>query len=299
MPDNTTLTLRRSLAPVALGDAYTDFLLSRQAMNCTQSTMEFYKNTAGAFCWWLAAHSVTSPQEVTSWHVRRYLAELVEKGRKDTTVHDHARAVRTLLRFWHAEKYQTELVTFPMPRLEKKRLLVLTVDQVQIILKACNPRDKAIVLLIVDSGLRRSEVSRLNWADLDMQTGLLRVRLGKGKKDRSAVVGAKTRRALLAYRRTLENRDDAMFQDRFGGRLSGAALLLMFRRLSKRTGIHVTAHALRRTFAILSLRAGMSPLHLQALGGWSDLEMVQHYAQMVDDDLLQEHRAHSPVDGLL
>ena len=55
---------------------------------------------------------------------------------------------------------------------------------------------------------------------------------------------------------------------------------------------------MRRTFAILSLRAGMNPLHLQNLRGWEDLEMVQHYAQMVDEDLLQEHKAHSPVDSL-
>ena len=80
--------------------------------------------------------------------------------------------------------------------------------------------------------------------------------------------------------------------------MTGTALLLMFRRLSKRTGIHVTAHALRRTFAILAIRAGMSLLHLQALGGWADMEMVQHYAQMVDDDLLQAHKAHSPIDNL-
>jgi hypothetical protein len=42
----------------------------------------------------------------------------------------------------------------------------------------------------------------------------------------------------------------------------------------------------------------MNALHLQNLGGWEGLEMVQHYAQMVDDDLLQAHRAHSPVDSL-
>jgi integrase/recombinase XerD len=72
----------------------------------------------------------------------------------------------------------------------------------------------------------------------------------------------------------------------------------MLRRLSIRTGIHVTAHALRRTFVILSLRNGMDVLHLQALGGWSSLEMVQHYAQMVEEDLLQAHKNHSPIDNL-
>jgi len=74
--------------------------------------------------------------------------------------------------------------------------------------------------------------------------------------------------------------------------------MLMFNRLSKTTGIHITTHSLRRTFTILALRAGMNALHLQNLGGWASLDMVQHYAQMVDDDLLREHKAHSSIDNL-
>lgn len=75
--------------------------------------------------------------------------------------------------------------------------------------------------------------------------------------------------------------------------------MLVFRRLFKRTRIHVTPHALRRTFVILSLRAEMDVLHLQAMLGHASLDMVQHYAhQMVDDDLLQAHKAHSPIDNL-
>lgn len=69
-------------------------------------------------------------------------------------------------------------------------------------------------------------------------------------------------------------------------------------RLSAKAGIKFSAHALRRTFVILSLRAGMDVLHLQALLGHSSLDMVSYYAQMVDDDLLESHHAHSPIDNL-
>ena len=55
---------------------------------------------------------------------------------------------------------------------------------------------------------------------------------------------------------------------------------------------------MRRTFVILSLRAGMGELHLQAMLGHATLEMVGYYAQMVDEDLLREHAQHSPVDQL-
>ena len=107
-----------SLASVALTDAYTDFMLSRQAMNCTAVTMSFYRFTAGKFLEWIEGQGVAGPAEISARHVRQFLAELVNRGLQDTTRHDYARAIRTLLRFWAAEGYTTPVV-FDMPRLEK------------------------------------------------------------------------------------------------------------------------------------------------------------------------------------
>jgi integrase len=204
---------------------------------------------------------VTHPEEITPRYVREYLARF--EGKADTTRHDHARAIRIMLRFWHMENYVPNLIKFDMPKLSKKRLPVLTAEQLQQVVKACNVRDRALVLFLADSGLRRGEVIKLNWPDVDMSSGLVKVKQGKGRKDCSAVIGAKTRRALLTYRRTLADRDQALFQTRIGTRFTGSSLQRIFRRLTRATGIKVTPHALRRTLAILSLRAGMRPLHLQ------------------------------------
>jgi hypothetical protein len=67
-----------------------------------------------------------------------------------------------------------------------------------------------------------------------------------------------------------------------GGRFTPGGFIRIFQRLSKQTGIHVTTHASSRNFVILSLRNGM----------------VQHYAQMIVEDLLAEHKAHFPIDNL-
>jgi integrase/recombinase XerD len=297
MPPKAQKQVQWSLASVSLRDAYTDFILSRQAMNVTKTTLEFYSHTSAKFLAWIETQGVTRPEEITARYIRQYLALL--EGKADATKHGHARAIRTLIRFWRAEGYIPMVIKFEMPKLSKKRLPVLTAEQLNLVVKACNKRDKAIVLFLVDSGLRRAEACALNWSDVDMQTGLVRVKQGKGRKDRSAVIGAKTRRALLAYRRTLTDREGVLFQTERGTRFTGPGLQRVFRRLSKRTGIKVTPHALRRTFTILALRAGMRPLHLQNLGGWSDLSMVEHYAQMEDIDLLEEHKAHSPIDKFL
>ncbi len=267
-------------------------------MNCTPATISFYRYTAGVFLSWCEAQGITEPGSVTARYVRHYLAGMADKA--DRTRHAHARAIRTLLRFWHAEKYIPETVTFEMPKIARKRLPRLTAEQLQQIVKACNVRDKAIVLFMADSGLRRSEVCALSWSDVDIQTGAVMVRRGKGGKARLSRIGATTRRSLLAYRRIISNvgNNSPLFQTKTGARLTGNGLRQIYRRISERTGIHVTSHAMRRTWALLSLRAGMDAIHLQMLGGWAGLDMVAHYASLEDEDLLQAHRDHSPVDNL-
>ena len=243
MSPRTATQQKWILASLALTDAYTDFILSRQAMQCTPATLDFYKHTAGVFLKWVERQGVTLPEQVDARLVRQYLAELTGLGKADKTLHAHARAIRTLLRFWYAEHYIPEQVTFAMPRMEKKRLPCLTAEQLNTVLSVCKkPREKALVLFMADSGLRRAEIISLNWDDVDIMSGLVRVKRGKGGEARSAVIGATTRRALLAYRRTLGHpkNDLPVFQSRNGGRFSGPGFLQVFRRLSKQTGIHVT-----------------------------------------------------------
>jgi site-specific recombinase XerD len=287
-----------NLAAVALLDAYTDFILSKQAALLSENTIKYYQYTCGRFVQWLQSQGITSAAEVGARHVRSYLAELAAGGKSDRTVADHAGGIRTLIRFWHEEGYLPAPVVFAIPKVAKKRLPTLDAEQLAQVINACdNPRDKALIMLMADSGLRRAEVIALNWDDVDIASGLIRVKRGKGGKARSVVIGAVTRRALLAYRRTLAT-TGTMFQTRYGGRFTVKGFGQVFNKLRKKTGIHVTPHSMRRTFAILSLRAGMDALHLQALGGWEGLEMVKLYAQLVDDDLLQSHKAHSPIDNL-
>lgn len=299
-PSNTRQSW--NLAAASLLDGYTQFVLSRQAMRCSPATLVFYRFTAGAFLTWLELQGVREPAEVTVHLVREYLAQLVGLGRSDTTVHDNARAIKTLLRFWNAEGDLPAPVDFALPKLAKKRLPVLAVEELVRLIAACKtPREKALVLCMADSGLRRGEICALNCSDVDITSGRVRVAHGKGDKARTAVIGASARRALLNYRRDLRSpiyAETPLFLSRDGTRLTGTGLLQIVRRLWKSTGIHVTPHALRRTFVVLSLRGGMDSLHLQALLGHASLDMVRHYAQMVDDDLLQAHRAHSPIDNL-
>jgi hypothetical protein len=109
-------TQQLALASLPLTDVYTDFILSWQAMNCTPVTMSFYKFTAGKFLEWVESQSITNPEQITARHVRQFIAELMSRSLQDTTIHDYARAIRTLLRFWYAEGYISAPVKFDMPK---------------------------------------------------------------------------------------------------------------------------------------------------------------------------------------
>ena len=227
-----------------MADAWLEFKLSRKAKHCTPATLEFYKHTALRFLKWAEQQGIQSPKKITARTVRQYIAHLFDKGHQDTTCHDHARAIRTLLRFLYADKIIPQLVTFDMPKLSKKLLPILDADEVRTILKACNTRDKAIVLFMADCGIRVSEACKLNWGDVNMETGLVRIEQGKGQQDRAVVIGAYARRALLQYRRKIKNRTEKtpLFLSR-KGRFTRYGLLIVYRRLSKQTGIHVTPDA--------------------------------------------------------
>jgi len=290
-----------ALASIPLQDAYTDFLLSRQAMMCTPRTIQFYEFTLGKISEWFERNDVHQPNEITSRHVRALLGELVEKGYSDSYIHIHARVLRTFVKFLLKEKYIYEPVEFEMPKIGKKRLPVFNEQEVKNILHACeSKRDKAFILLMIDSGLRMAEAIALNWGDVDISSGIVRVEKGKGRKARSVVIGAHTRRALLKYCSEVEHSDNyPLFQTRHSGRFTPSGLRSWLLRISERAGMHISPHAIRRTFATLSLRAGMNVIQLQGLLGHSTLEMTRHYIEMLDEDLVKAHREHGPIDSLL
>src|SRR3990172_4348490 len=142
-------------ASADLRAALEDFYLSRQAQRRTPATMKHYQYTAGGFVAWLQSRQLRLPSEVRPSHPRAWLAEIAEKGVKDTTLHAKARGAKTLLKFWHSEGYLRSPIDLKLPRLDQKELPSLTIDELRRVIKACStPRDRALVLLLADSGIR-------------------------------------------------------------------------------------------------------------------------------------------------
>ena len=284
-----------------LHDAKLDFILSRKGMNCSIKTINWYQFMLGKIISWLEQHDVVQPSQITSYHVRLFLSEMVKEGHSDSYIHAFARVIRTFCHFLLEEDYIEEEIRFPMPRLAKKRMPVLNEDQVQQILKACiDRRDSALILLMVDSGLRRNEVIALNWGDIDLSSGIVRVEKGKGGKARSVIIGIRTRRALLKYRGEINSHpNQPALQTRDGKRFTPSGLRSWLLRISNRADIHITPHTLRRTFATLSARSGMSLIHLQGLMGHASIITTRDYIGLSEEDLVNAHEKHGPIDRII
>jgi integrase/recombinase XerC len=161
-------------------------------------------------------------------------------------------------------------------------------------------RNKALILVLVDCGLRLGELLNLKLSDVNMEQQLFKV---SGKTGERVVrYGTNTAKALLKYmmvRQMVNGHNEYLWITKKGARLKAYSIETIFRKLTRKTGIHVHAHLLRHTFATMWLLNGGDSLMLQRLLGHTTLMMTNRYCQAVGCyDAIESHKRYSPVDNL-
>lgn len=188
---------------------------------------------------------------------------------------------------------------------EVKRILDMCDSTVEITVKGKRPyrrkrptasRDRAMILFLLDTGLRLGEVSRLTVGDIDLATGEVIVApygTGQKTKPRMIYVGKAVKRAIWIYlsKENLEP-SDPLFSS------SPKYIRGIVRSLGTRAKVsHCHPHRFRHTFATEFLRNRGDPFTLQRLLGHSTLEMVRHYLDIVEADKKAAHQRSSPADN--
>lgn len=172
--------------------------------------------------------------------------------------------------------------------------------------RSTSKRDKAILLTLLDTGLRASELCALRVEDVDMRSGKVRIRAGeagkaKGGKGRIVYMGKSARRFLwryLAEREDGEDPDAPLFIGKFHRPFNRDALRQLINSLGGKVGVKKChPHRFRHTFGITYLRSGGDIFTLKALLGHGSLDMVEHYARIAEVDIEQAHRKASPADN--
>ena len=158
-------------------------------------------------------------------------------------------------------------------------------------------RNKAIVLVLLDCGLRVSELVNLKLEDADISHGVLTV-MGNGSKQRLARMGLKTQKALWRYLMLRKSSLTWLWINECGERLTTSGIQQMVRKLGRKLGIRLYPHLLRHTFAISFLRNGANTFECQYALGHSSLAMTRHYTQALGfEDVFKKHQMASPVDN--
>lgn len=258
---------------------------------------------------------------ITSSDVRRFLVHLAEHHKLSArTVHDAWIPLSSLWTWAETELHTPHVIRgkVKQPKFQKRTIDALSADQVRAILAAAlhakpytapsgkqvtparptADRDRAIILTLLDAGLRVSELCALTVGDYDSARGRLHVRHGKGNKERFAVVGVRCQRAIwryLAQTRPNATPKEPLFATGTGGHIGRSQLRALLARIGERAGVHLHPHRFRHTFAINFLRNGGNLLTLKELLGHESLAMVQIYARIADADI-DAAQTHSPAD---
>lgn len=158
-------------------------------------------------------------------------------------------------------------------------------------------RDVALVMFLLDTGMRVGEVCRARCEDYSMSDGSLVVRpFGRSikSKPRFVYLGKEACHAMWVYLASREyDKEDRLFE------LTEKSIRQLLRSLGNRAGVEkVHPHRFRHTFAIEFLRHNNDPFSLMRLLGHSDIEMSNHYLQILNSDLSARQRNGSPVDHL-
>lgn len=291
---------------IKLRDAYSVFLVDRKARGFTTSTVRYYEQKLGAFVTWAEQDGVHTIAQLKADTVRAYIVCLQERGLKEATVIGAARAVRAFSNFAVAEGWvaRSPMATVPNPKPAKRILPAFSAEEVVRLLTAApDARARALVLFLLDTGLRAAEAAKLNGGDIDLQSGTVRVNEGKGRKDRISFLGAKSRRALVTYYAAAgwPAQDEAVWRnERTGERLTDSGLRQLLHEVGEQARVdHCHPHTFRRTFALWSLRRGMNVHALARLMGHVDIQVLRQYLPLVEADLQAAHRNAAPVDGCL
>ena len=279
------------------------FLIDRKAQGLSPGTVKTYTHELDLFTRY--ATPALPIDELSPTLIREYMLHL-QTTRNAGGCHIAYRVIRTWLYWWEVEMdgdYKAPIRKVKPPKLSQEPLEPVTMGQVKALLNTCLPdyygiRDKAMMLLLLDTGLRAMELLSINLEDMDVDTGTILVRNGKGGKPRMVYFQPLTRRSLRRYLK-IHNGNQALFTDNEGVRLTYSGIRQMLVRRSKYADItNVSAHMFRRAYALEMLRAGTDVFTLSRLMGHADERVLSRYLKLVSSDLQQAHRQNSPVNML-
>ena len=311
--------MNRSTLALTFEKAVEGFLLTLHAEGYSQSTIAIYK-------WGLYKLSNFTPinlQEVKKEHLLEAFSTFRDMDLKPASLQNIWTPMRSFFN-WAQNEFQLSRpdLNIPCPQAVPPIINPFSSDEIRRLLSACNhtkratsqkresflmkrptaERDKAIILFLLDTGVRVSELARITMQDLNLETGEIQIRpFGSGlkSKPRMVYIGKLSRSTLWRYLTGKSKQQDIyLFTTSAGYPLNRTSIRQLLVRIGEKAEVpNVYPHRFRHTFAIQYLRNGGDIFTLQRILGHSSLEMVRRYLAIAKADCETAHRKASPVDN--
>lgn len=272
-------------------DILNKFISSKEIEGCSARTLKYYKDNITKML-----DAVNLPvSEITTETLRNYLADHKNNSTAGMVTIDNIR--RTLLSFFTWLENE-DYVKSPVRRIHKVKAMkkvkeTLTDENLEKLRDTCtNVRDLAILELLISTGMRVGELTRLNISDMNFQERSCIV-LGKGNSEREVYFSAKSKMYIEKYLETRTDNNEALFVSLIKpyNRLGISGIEITIRNLGKEANINkVHPHKFRRTMATMAIDKGMPIEQVQKLLGHIKIDTTMEYAMVNQNNVKNSHR---------
>ncbi|GAB3065107.1 tyrosine-type recombinase/integrase [Pedococcus soli] len=287
-----------NIMPTEFAPWATDYELHLSSGGVSPKTREVYTRAVRQFCTYLAENhpTVTDPSAVERRHVSGWLATLTEQGRAASTRSVRLKAL-SLFCAWLIAEGDSGMTLNPCDGVDRPKVVapVIPIPDDEVISKVLtgsngqsfvDRRDQALLRLLADAGLRRSEAVGINVEDIDV-AGRRALVMGKGGRQRVVAFSSKTALAVSRYLRSRGRHagasSSALFlstrrSDRLGWRMTGGGVANMLARRCEHVGVApIPPHALRHAATHALLGMGATEQDVEEQMGWTGGQMVRRY----------------------
>jgi len=218
-------------------------------------------------------------------------------------LHDIYRPINTMIRYYQRRSLLPQLA-YEHPKADSQsRLQAPSDDEFDLILShVLNPRHHLILLFLGDTGLRREEVTKVNWGDIDWDKGMITLE-GKWKKTRAVPLSSSMLDMLYKFYSELPEQDAMPFRPIFltedGTRYTGDGLGSVIYRIKQRSNVDFSAHDLRRYALRTWKRAGRTIEDIMLAGGHSEPRTSYRYIGRLEPGITPTQKATNGLDYLL
>ncbi|MCM1039832.1 MAG: tyrosine-type recombinase/integrase [Ruminococcus sp.] len=264
------------------------FIVTKKVEGCTENTINYYVGTLRRFFNEINYRL----EEITTDQIRYYLAIRSARDRLSKTSQDNElRVLKSFFKWCSGEEYIQKNPTENIKAVKKEKRIKRPFSETELELireKAENKRDRAIVEVLYSTGVRVSELCRMNISDIANDEIAV---LGKGEKERMVYLNTRAKIAISEYLKTRTDSEDALFIGmNTKKRLSKGRIEKVVRELGEKAGVpNCHPHRFRRTAGTIALNRGMPLEQVQQMLGHEDIATTTIYARSEERNVKASH----------